>query len=133
MTDLIPFDFEINAVRVVMIDDAPWFVAADVCRVPGHRNIRMALKRWLDNDEKGVTDCYTPCGVQAMSIVSESGLYALIMRSNTPAAKRFRKWVTAEVLPSIRRDGAYFAPGGDAAQLAARRGGPPRWWRRSRA
>lgn len=120
MADIIPFDFETNAVRVVMINDAPWFVAADVCRVLEHTNSRAALKR-LDDDERGVSKVYTLGGAQEMGVISESGLYALIITSNKPAAKRFRKWVTAEVLPAIRRDGAYFQPSGDHAELAAKR------------
>lgn len=118
---IIPFDFETNAIRVVTIDDAPWFVAADVCRVLEHSNIRIAMKRWLDDDEKGVTVCYTPGGPQEMNLVSESGLYALAFRSRIPSAKRFRKWVTAEVLPAIRRDGRYTATVLDEDALAQRR------------
>lgn len=121
MGGVIPFDFETNAVRVVMIADAPWFVAADVCRVLEHSNSRMALKR-LDDDEKGVTKVYTLGGEQEMNIISESGLYALIVTSNIPSAKRFRKWVTAEVLPAIRRDGRYAMAAPDMADLAAKRG-----------
>lgn len=107
MSALIPFDFESNAVRVVEIEGEPWFVAADVCRVLEHSNSRMAMKRWLDDDEKGVTVCYTLGGEQEMSIVSESGLFALILHSRTPAAKRFRKWVTSEVIPSLRKYGSF--------------------------
>lgn len=106
MAGIIPFDFETNAVRVVMRDDQPWFVAADVCRVLEIRNGRDAVSR-LDDDEKGVGIVDTFGGEQSLNIVSESGLFALIMKSRKPAAKRFRKWVTAEVLPAIRRDGTY--------------------------
>lgn len=120
MSEIIPFDFETNAVRVVMIEDLPWFVAADVCRVLEHSNSRMALQM-LDDDEKGVRKVYTRGGEQEMNIVSESGLYALILRSTKPAAKKFRKWVTAEVLPAIRRDGAYRLDIGDRADLQAKR------------
>lgn len=127
MGEVIPFDFETNAVRVVLVDNAPWFVAPDVCRVLDHKNPTVALRR-LDEDEKRLVDpklllgsSVAGGGAQMMSIVSESGLYALILTSNKPAAKRFRKWVTAEVLPSIRRDGAYFATGEDRALLAAKR------------
>lgn len=118
---IIPLDFEANAVRVVMQDGEPWFVAADVCRLLEHSNARMAVSRWLDPDEKGVTSCYTLGGAQEMTIVSESGLYALIIRSRTPAAKRFRKWVTAEVLPTIRRTGSYAMDAIEQDELAARR------------
>lgn len=107
MGEVIPFDFEQYAVRVVTRDGDPWFVAPDVCRALGHTNASAALRR-LDDDEKGLTRVYTLGGEQSLSVVSESGLYALILTSNKPAAKRFRKWVTAEVLPAIRRTGAYY-------------------------
>lgn len=118
-TAIIPLDFESHAVRSLMIDGQPWFVAADVCRVLKHSNLRMAIKRWLDDDEKGVTVCYTLGGEQEMTIVSESGLYALIIHSKTPAARRFHKWVTAEVIPALLRDGTYSLS--DRQQLGAKR------------
>lgn len=107
------FDFESNAVRVQMIEDAPWFIAADVCRVLGLVNHRDALEK-LDDDEKGVALTDTLGGAQNTAIISESGLYTLILRCRdavTPGtpAHRFRKWVTAEVLPAIRRYGSYSA------------------------
>ncbi|WP_347137528.1 Bro-N domain-containing protein [Paracoccus sp. SSK6] len=117
---IIPFDFEEQAVRVFMQDDEPWFVAADVCRAIGIANARDAVSR-LDSDEKGVGKTDTLGGAQQMAIISESGLYALVLRSNgatTPGTvqHRFRKWVTAEVLPSIRKTGAYVAPAADPAR-----------------
>ena len=93
--------------RVVVGEDGePWFVAKDVCDVLelGTEQIRR-----LDDDEKGLRKVQTPGGSQQVSIISESGLYALIMRSNKPQAKPFRKWVTAEILPTIRRSGGYIA------------------------
>lgn len=104
------FSFEKNSVRVVMKGEDPWFVAKDVCNILGYENSRKALADHIDEDEKGVTKCDTLGGVQVMSIINESGLYALIMRSNKPEAKRFRKWVTSEVIPSIRKHGAYMTP-----------------------
>ena len=89
-----------------MQDGEPWWVAKDVCNVLGLTNSRMALEA-LDEDEKGVSKVYTLGGEQDMNIISESGLYALIMRSNKPEAKRFRKWVTGEVLPTLRKTGHY--------------------------
>ena len=103
---IIPFNFESNSVRMVMLKNEPWFVAADVCRVLGHTNSRAAL-RVLDDDEKGVTKVYTLGGEQEMNIISESGLFALILRSNKPKAKKIRKWVTSEVLPTVRKTGKY--------------------------
>ena len=119
---IIPFDFEEQAVRVVMQDDAPWFVAADVCRVLEHSNPTVALSR-LDDEERQVIDpkqwlgsSVAGGGAQMMSVINESGLYALILTSRKPAAKRFRKWVTAEVLPALRTRGRYELPGG-ASQM----------------
>lgn len=120
MSDIIPFDFETNAVRILMRDGAPWFVAVDVCRVLEHSNSRVALSR-LDDDEKGVSKVYTLGGEQSLNIISESGLFALILTSNKSAAKRFRKWVTAEVLPAIRRGGSYGLETPEMAELVAKR------------
>lgn len=110
MNDIQVFDFEDNAVRVVDIDGEPWFVAADVCRVLDIKNPSDTINKRLDSDERGIEIIYTPSGDQEMLVVNESGLYNLIFRSTKPEAKKFRKWVTAEVLPSIRKTGAYVAP-----------------------
>lgn len=119
--EIIPFDFEEQAVRVVMRGDDPWFVAADVCRVLEIANPRDALTR-LDEDEKDVATTDTLGGAQKVSIINESGLYALVLTSRKEAARRFRKWITAEVLPAIRRTGRYVAPDApepsDADQVA---------------
>ena len=93
-------------VRVVMRDGEPWFVAKDVCECLDLANSRDAVSR-LDDDEKGVGKADTLGGSQDMMLISESGLYTLVMRSNKPDAKVFRKWVTSEVLPSIRKAGGY--------------------------
>ncbi|WP_226383113.1 BRO-N domain-containing protein [Burkholderia savannae] len=100
------FDFEGRQLRTVKIDGEPWFVAKDVCEVLGLLNPAMALKK-LDADEKGINPIYTPGGRQNLSTVSESGLYALVVRSDKPQARAFRKWVTSVVLPAIRKDGSY--------------------------
>lgn len=102
--EILPFDFEEQAVRVVMRDDEPWFVAADVCRVLELSNPSMSVKG-LDDDE--VTLSQIEGSHRETNLVSESGLYALVIRSDKPAAKRFRKWITAEVLPAIRKFGRY--------------------------
>ena len=93
-------------IRVVMRDGEPWFVAKDVCECLDLANSRDAVSR-LDDDEKGVGKADTLGGSQDMMLISESGLYTLVMRSNKPDAKVFRKWVTSEVLPSIRKTGGY--------------------------
>lgn len=113
MTEMIPFAFNDQLVRVVRIDDEPWFVLADVCRVLEHSNPTMAASR-LDEDEKHTlnnAEGIANAQVQQITIISESGLYALVMTSRKPQARRFRKWVTAEVLPGIRKTGHYTAPG----------------------
>ncbi len=110
--EIIPFDFEEQAVRVTTRDGEPWFVAADVCRVLEIANTSQAVAR-LEDDERDTVNLNTLCQTEGIrgnpnaAIVSESGLYALIVRSDKPAAKRFRKWITAEVLPTIRRTGSY--------------------------
>jgi prophage antirepressor-like protein len=73
----------------------------------GHTNPRKALADHVDDEDKGVTKCYTPGGEQEMTIINESGLYSLVLSSKLPGAKKFRRWVTSEVLPSIRKHGTY--------------------------
>lgn len=115
------FDFVAQSVRVVMIDNAPWFVAADVCSAIELPNITMALKR-LDEDEMQVIDFATLNTIEGrenqqlsnfspktINIINESGLYSLILTSRKPEAKKFKKWVTSEVLPAIRKTGRYEA------------------------
>lgn len=97
---------EFGAVRVAEIDGEPWFIAADVCRALDVKNGRDAVSR-LDDDEKGVALTDTLGGRQEMAAVSEAGLYALVLSSRKPEAKAFKRWVTHEVLPSIRQHGAY--------------------------
>lgn len=106
-TSIQPFDFEGQTIRTkTTTQGETWFVLADVCKALGMRNAKNVFDR-LEKNEKGVTNIYTPGGVQKMNIVNESGLYATIMRSRKPEAKRFRTWVTGEVLPSIRKTGGY--------------------------
>lgn len=113
---VIPFRFETREVRTLLIDDQPWFVAADVCQALAVRNNRDALSR-LDDDEKGVATTDTLGGTQAVGIINESGLYSLILTSRKAEAKRFKKWVTAEVLPAIRKHGRYEDADGRMATL----------------
>lgn len=100
---------EAHPIRVVMVLDEPWFVASDVCAVLDYRDAFNAV-RILDADEKGTHNMSTPGGEQRVTIISESGLYALVLRSRKPEARQFRKWVTAEVLPAIRKTGRYETP-----------------------
>lgn len=111
--EIIPFDFEEQAVRVVIRDGEPWFVAVDVCRVLELENARQVVAR-LDDDERDGVHTVDAIGRQQLTnVINESGLYALIFTSRKEQAKRFRKWVTAEVLPTIRKTGRYELPGQD--------------------
>lgn len=98
------------SVRMQMIKDEPWFAAKDVCELLGLDNSRQAVSR-LDDDEKGVINSDTLGGKQELTFVNESGMYALIFQSRKPQARAFRKWVTGEVLPSLRKYGYYVDPG----------------------
>ena len=110
MTDIQVFKNEqFGEVRTINRDGEPWFVAADVCKVLGHTNSRVAVAS-LDEDEKGVSKVYTLGGEQQMTIVNEAGMYQLVIRSNLPSAKQFKRWVTHEVIPAIRKHGAYATP-----------------------
>lgn len=106
MTNLQHFQFTDNDIRVVTIKGEPWFVAKDVCQVLGISKYRDALTR-LDKDERGSVKLDTPGGKQGMATISESGLYALVLSSRKPEARPFQRWVTKEVLPSIRKTGSY--------------------------
>ncbi|MDE7466687.1 MAG: hypothetical protein K2M59_09775 [Muribaculaceae bacterium] len=100
------FSQEKAPIRVQIVDGEPWFVAKDVCQVLGIEKYRDAVSR-LDEDERESVLVDTLGGTQKMSAVGESGLYSLIFQSRKPEAKKFRKWVTGEVLPSIRKKGYY--------------------------
>lgn len=95
-----------GSLRVVERKVQPWFVAKDVCDILEMGNPRSSLAL-LDEDEKGVHSMDTPGGKQEMTIISEPGLYSLILRSRKPEAKAFKRWVTHEVIPSIRKVGGY--------------------------
>jgi len=116
MNQLVAFNFESHNVRICMSDKGePLFVGADVLSTLSLD--RKALER-LDDDEKGVSSIHTPGGPQEMTVVNESGLFNLVLGSRKPEAKRFKRWVTHEVLPSIRKTGAY-ASAGPFASLPA--------------
>jgi len=99
---------EFGPIRATSINGAPWFVAADVCRALDIGNSRMVMNR-LDDDEKGVISADTPGGKQEVNVVNEPGLYALVLGSRKPEAKAFKRWITHEVIPSIRKNGGYIA------------------------
>lgn len=98
---------EFGQVRTVEIDGQPWLVGADVATALGYKNPRKALADHIDPEDKGVTKRDTPGGEQEILIINESGLYSLILSSKMPKAKAFKRWVTSEVLPALRRDGVY--------------------------
>lgn len=103
------FAFDSHAVRTVMKDGEDWFVASDIAKVLSFAEAK-DMTRMLDEDEKGRHIVPTPYGDQEMIIISESGLYTAILRSRKPEAKHFRKWVTAEMLPALRKTGRYALP-----------------------
>lgn len=100
---------EFGEIRTVTIDNEPWFVGKDVATALGYSNSRKAIIDHVHEDDKGVTKCDTPSGTQNMTIINESGLYALIFGSKLELAQRFKHWVTSEVLPSIRKHGGYIS------------------------
>lgn len=106
MNDMTKWDFRGATVRTVTVNGDPWWIAKDVCDVLGIGNVSQALS-YLDDDEKGITTNDTLGGAQKMSVINEAGLYSLILRSRKPEAKDFKRWVTHEVLPSIRKTGQY--------------------------
>ena len=143
MADITPFNFGIFTVRVINRDNQPWFVANDICNALGYSNTSKAIGDHLDEDErmtvtasdgqsfdsnqplesfsKGVASSDTlrnRGGARHLVIINESGLYALVLRSRKPEARKFAKWVTREVLPSIRQTGGHGQPAQDAHQLA---------------
>lgn len=113
MTDtaLTPFHYGDERLRAYEDEEGTaWFIATDVARILGHRDAANAL-RGVDEDERGTTIVSTPGGEQTLSTVSEAGLVTVLMRARVEAAKPFRRWITHEVLPSIRKTGSYSLPG----------------------
>lgn len=107
MNELKNFSFEGRQIRALTIEGEPYFVGKDVAEVLGYSNSRKAIADHVDSEDKGVTKCYTLGGTQQTTIINESGLYSLILSSKLPDAKKFKHWVTSEVLPTIRKHGAY--------------------------
>ena len=104
------FNFENHNVRALMIDDEPYWVGKDVAIVLGYTNPRKAIGDHVDDEDKGVTKCDTLGGKQDITVINESGLYSLILSSKLPSAKKFKRWVTSEVLPTLRKTGGYKLP-----------------------
>ena len=98
---------EFGAIRAVEIDGEPWLVGKDVALALGYKNPQEAIRNHVDAEDKGVSEILTPGGTQKLPIINESGLYSLVLSSKLPQAKQFRRWITSEVLPSIRKHGAY--------------------------
>lgn len=112
---------DFGEVRTVVIEGRPWFVAKDITECLGYQNGRDALYKHVDEEDKGVAKCDTLGGAQDLSVINESGLYSLILSSKLPEARKFKHWVTSEVLPTIRKTGGYKLPQSfsEALQLAA--------------
>lgn len=110
MSDVIAFSFENNKVRTLGTPETPLFIAADVCAALKHSNPRQALRDNVDPEDQIKVEIETNGGRQTVNAVNESGLYALIFGSGLDTAKRFKRWVTSEVLPAIRKTGRYEAP-----------------------
>lgn len=101
------FLFNDQQVRTVVRDGEPWFVGKDVAEILGYSDTAQAVRKRIDDEDKGVVEMTTPGGKQNMVVINESGLYSLILSSKLPTAKEFKRWVTSEVLPTIRKHGAY--------------------------
>jgi prophage antirepressor-like protein len=120
------FRFDESPVRAVMKDGDPWFVAKDVCDILELGDPSKTVER-LDPDEVGTNSIRTTAGTREMLTVNESGVYSLVFTSRKPEAKRFRKWVTSEVLPEIRKTGGYRRPETQFAGLSGERVEYERW------
>lgn len=118
-TTVARFEFRDHELRTLTIEGEPWFVAADLGVALGY-SVASAMTRSLDEDEKGVQTLHTPGGDQQMTVISESGMYSAILASRVPQAREFKRWVTHEVLPAIRKTGSYKVERLTPLQLAER-------------
>lgn len=98
---------QFGSIRTIMQDGEPWFSGKDVALALGYSNPHKAVRDHVDDEDKGVNETFTPGGKQVIAVINESGLYSLILSSKLPTAKAFKRWVTSEVLPSIRKTGGY--------------------------
>lgn len=110
---------EFGPIRSVEIDGEPWLVGKDVAAALGYSDTAQAVRTHVDEEDKGVVEMTTPGGKQKIQVINESGLYSLIFSSKLPGAKKFKRWVTSEVLPAIRRTGGYMAPAKTLEDLTA--------------
>lgn len=104
---------EFGEIRTVEVNGEPWLVGKDVARALGYgegKSLANAVANHVDAEDRGVTEMMTPGGNQNMTIINESGVYSLVLGSKLPSAKKFKRWVTSEVLPSIRKNGMYLLP-----------------------
>lgn len=101
---------DFGEIRSLIVDNEPWFVGKDVANILGYSNTRKAINDHVDEEDKGVTKCDTLGGKQDLIVINESGLYSLILSSKLSTAKKFKRWVTSEVLPAIRKTGQYQVP-----------------------
>lgn len=118
MNNITTFEnLEFGVIRTQIINDEPWFVGRDVAESLGYAEPRSAISKKVDAEDKGVAEMETPSGKQKVTIINESGLYSLIFGSKLESATRFKRWVTKEVLPSIRKTGGYQKPATIAEQI----------------
>lgn len=110
MNELQIFNFEDNEVRTQVINDEPWFVGKDVAEILGYSNSSKAVMMHVDDEDKLTSQFGNTGQMREMTIINESGLYSLVFKSQLPSAKRFKRWVTSEVLPAIRKTGSYQIP-----------------------
>lgn len=110
MNNLMKFENELfGEVRAIEKDGQPYFVGNDIAKLLGYAEPRSTVSRKVDVEDRGVAKITTPSGIQEMTIINESGLYSLILGSKLPSAKQFKRWVTSEILPQIRKTGTYTA------------------------
>lgn len=119
MNDLTIFQNpDFGRIRGLKISGEPWLVGKDVATALGYKNPQKAIRDHIDDEDKGLHELFTPGGKQNLLIINESGLYSLMLKSKLPGAKKFKRWVTSEVLPSIRKTGTYIAPAATPADDA---------------
>lgn len=118
LSEVINFENEeFGTIRTVTVDGEPWFVGRDVAKALGYKNANDALSKHVDEEDKDIAKCDTPGGEQDLLIINEAGLYSLAISSKLPTAKQFKRWITHDVVPSIRKRGLYATAKGKADLL----------------